>query len=291
MLAIVNPTAGNGKAGHLGHDLPARFAAAGIDLHVAITQWAGHGTQLAEEAVAQDWDGVVAVGGDGTVHEVVNGLGDAPIPLGILPVGTGNDFARALGIPKNLNQCIEVIAAGHRRRVDLGEINGRRYVQVAGIGFDAQVAAAVTAHRQRLPGGGVLPYLWGILQQMVSYRNSLLTITIDGKTHQQPTLLIAAGNARFYAGGLKICPHAEIDDAMLDVCIVGDLTHLQRLNVLARVFSGSHIQHPSVSYHKATDIRVEGPSHLLIQADGQIIGHLPAHIRVIPRAIDVFAPR
>jgi len=296
VFAIVNPTAGNGRAGRLSRRLKDLFAAHGIRCHIRITEAPGHGTELAAEAARDQWDGIVAIGGDGTVQEAVNGLLDSSIPLGIIPVGTGNDFARNLGIPRNPHQAAAVIGARHVRRVDLGEVNGRRYVQVAGVGFDAQVAAMVSANRSRLPGGGALPYLWGALHQLMTFRNRELTITLkpdDGRDEVQrvPALMVAVGNSRFYAGGLKICPEARVDDGLLDVCIIGDLTRWQRVEVLARVFSGSHVRHPKVHYARASALHIDGPRDLLVQADGQIIGHLPATLRALSRAITVFAPR
>lgn len=296
VIAIVNPTAGNGRARRLGQQLDDLFAAHGIRCHVRVTEAPGHGTELAAEAARDQWDGVVAIGGDGTVQETVNGLLDSPIPLGIIPVGTGNDFARNLGIPRDPHQAAAVIGAGHVRRVDLGEVNGRRYVQVAGVGFDAQVAAMVSENRSRMPGGGALPYLWGALQQLLTFQNRELTITLqrtgaDDEVHRVPALMVAVGNSRFYAGGLRICPEARVDDGELDVCIIGDLNRWQRVEVLARVFSGSHVRHSKVRYTRARAVRIDGPPDLLVQADGQIIGHLPATLRALPQAITVFAPR
>lgn len=295
VFAIVNPTAGNGRARRLGQRLNDLFAVHGIRCHVRVTEAPGHGTELAAEAARDRWDGIVAIGGDGTVQEAVNGLLDSPIPLGIIPVGTGNDFARNLGIPRDPDRAAAVIGARRVRRVDLGEVNGRRYVQVAGVGFDAQVAAMVSANRSRLPGGGALPYLWGALHQLMTFQNRELTITLQGSEGEQevrrvPALMTAVGNSRFYAGGLKICPEARVDDGLLDVCIIGDLNRWQRVEVLARVFSGAHVRHPKVQYTRARALHIEGPRDLLIQADGQIIGNLPATLRALPQAITVFAP-
>lgn len=290
LLFIVNPTAGNGRGSRIARLLADAVKARDIHGVIRVTKRPGHGEELAAEAGAESWDGIVAVGGDGTVHEAVNGLAGSDVPLGIIPVGTGNDFARALGIPRQPLPALDVITAGHVRSVDLGEVNGRRYVQVAGVGFDAQVAAAVTRYRSRLPGGGALPYLWGILQHMATYKNQPLTLETDTDTIQRDALMVAAGNTRNYAGGLMICPDAQLDDGLLDICLIGDLSHLERVSVLARVFSGGHTRHPKVSYGKLTRLNIDGPRNLLVQADGQIIGHLPAELRVLPLAGRVFAP-
>lgn len=290
LLFIINPTAGNGRAIRIGRMLADAVKSRGIHGAIRVTERPGHGEELAAEAAAQSWDGVVAVGGDGTVHEAVNGLAESDVPLGIIPVGTGNDFARALGIPRQPLPALDVIVAGHVRSVDLGEVNGRRYVQVAGVGFDAEVAAAVTRNRARMPGGGALPYLWGILHKMATYKNQRLTLETEGGTVEREALMVAIGNTRNYAGGLMICPDAQLDDGLLDMCLIGNLSHWQRVNVLARVFSGGHVRHPKVSYGKTPWLNIDGPSNLLVQADGQIIGNLPARVRVLPLAGRVFAP-
>ncbi|MBE3590961.1 MAG: diacylglycerol kinase family lipid kinase [Firmicutes bacterium] len=285
-LIVVNPKAAAGRALRLWRAVEPEVQAA-FACEVRLTERPRHATELARAAVQAGVRTVVAVGGDGTVHEVVNGLAQTDAVLGILPFGTGNDFARALGIPLHAGGAVAVLRGGAPRVVDLGRVHGHFYVQVAGTGFDAVVAKRVNESGRA--GKGALPYVLSILSTLFTYRNADLRLAAERRL-QGRALLLAVGNTSFYAGGMKVCPGADPADGRLDWCWVGDLSKLETLSALPRVFGGSHVRLPKVATGRAPAVEVEGPADLPVHADGEYVGTLPARFECVPRALRVIAP-
>lgn len=286
---IVNPTAGGGRALRVWRSL--LQADASIGERVYYTDEPGAAEELARRAAREGASAVVAVGGDGTLHEVVNGLiGLERAPaVGVIPCGTGNDFARSAGLPRAPRRALEVCKSGYTRRVDVGTINGRAFINVAGFGFDAAVAKEVASR----PGGGTgaIPYLMAVLRLVRTYRPKEMTITVDGRAFRTPLLFGAVGNGSTYGGGMKICPRAAVDDGLFDLCLAHDLKPVETLANLAGVFFGAHVRHPKCSYRQAQRVEVDGPPEVLVHADGQLLGNLPARFELLPRAISFLFPR
>lgn len=291
-IFIVNPTAGGGRARRVEAVIRARLMdRAAPEPEFRFTERAGHAVTIAGEGAAAGFDPIVAVGGDGTAHEVANGLlgfsGSIP-SLAVIPVGTGNDFARSVGIPMDLGEAVEVAVggAGVARAIDAARCGDRYFVGVAGAGFDARVARAVNAAPPRMKIGA-LPFVWYTLREIVRNRNVELVIQLDGTTITQRSLLVSVSNCRFSGGGMQLAPEALPDDGLLDVCVVGDASVADVVRLLPRVFSGGHVGHPKVAIHRAARIRIDGPPEVDAQADGELIGGLPLEIAVIPGALRV----
>lgn len=289
-LVLINPKAGAGRALRAWKTVRELLRES-----FAIEEWTserpGHATELARRAAALAPDAVVAVGGDGTVHEIVNGLVGSEVPLAILPFGTGNDFARALGVRSDPRQAAAVLAGGRTRRVDLGRVHGHYYVQVAGTGFDAVIAARVNAGGRA--GTGPITYVRHLLATLLTYRNRpaiLRPLGTGDLAAAGPVLLIAVANTPYYAGGMKICPGASPEDGLLDWCRIGDLTRLEVLRALPLVFSGAHVRLPKIETGRAPAVEVDGPPDLPVHADGELVGRLPARFECVPRALTVFVP-
>jgi diacylglycerol kinase (ATP) len=292
---IYNPTAGGGRARRLMDQLASRLAEV-AELEVMATRERGHATELAR-AVADRADMVViSVGGDGTHHEVVNGLlPDGVAEVAVIPAGSGNDFAASLGIPGDPEAALTVALNGTPRRVDVGHAETRDraeyFLTVVGAGFDAEVAGLINSRsRAKARTSGKALYLRGILDTLVRYRSDALTITMGDRRETRPTLLIAAGNAPRYAGGIRICPDAVMDDGLLQVVWVRGLPRLRVLPLLAQAYSGAHLKNPAVETFAADQLTVDGPDRLFVHADGEILGHLPLHVRVVPRALRIRTP-
>lgn len=285
---IVNPIAGSGRARRLWPAITAELRSRRVAWDTFETEGPGHATDLARKATAAGYTAVVAVGGDGTLNEVVNGVGTGGVPVGLIPLGTGVDFPRTAGVPKDPRQALEVVLAGRVSHIDVGVVNDRLFCNVAGTGFDAQVAARVNQAGNKQ--GGPIPYIKAVFQTLFSYENAPFRITLDGVSQQVTSLLMAVGNGRFYAGGMMICPRADIRDGQFDVVIAGDIGKLGTLLTLPRVFSGAHLRHPKVTYQRARRVVVEGPAHLGIQADGELVGHLPATFELRPGALPMLLP-
>jgi diacylglycerol kinase (ATP) len=283
VLAILNPVAGRGAAARVWRQI------GGLTTRwdCATTQYRGHAGELAHAAATDGYARVVVIGGDGTISEVANGLAHSNTCLGIIAAGTGNDIARNLNIPRDPRRAAALADTGVPSTIDLGEVqasHGRRYfVNVAGLGFDAAVAHRVNAIPKRL--GGTLPYVGGVLQTLWRYRSPRLRLGLDDEPREGRVFLVAVGNLQSYGGGMRIVPAARADDGLLDVCIVRHLRRLEVLRMLPRLYSGDHIRHPAVEIVRCHSVSVDGDPGVLCQADGELLGELPARFAVLPRAL------
>ncbi|MDR7556261.1 MAG: diacylglycerol kinase family lipid kinase [Armatimonadota bacterium] len=286
VCAIVNPQAGWGRGARIWPQVRSVLEQAGWSIAATMTERRGHALEVARTARA---DLVVAVGGDGTAHEVVNGLlaTGRGGPLGIVPVGTGCDFARAIGLPRDALAAARALPGCGLRQVDVGRVNDRYFVTIAGVGFDGEVAARVNRWPKLV--GGTVMYVAGILTTLATYTPAEVDLEVDGASTRERIFLLAVGNTAWNAGGMWLVPGARPDDGVLDAVVAGPLGRLETLAVLPKVFSGRHVHHAKVRQVRARVIRVRG-GPLAIQADGELVGRLPATFSVVPRALTVLAP-
>jgi diacylglycerol kinase (ATP) len=283
---VVNMTAGRGRTRQTWPQL-ARLVGSSAD--VRFTEGPGHATELAAAAAAAGAECVVAVGGDGTAAEVATGLIGTEVPMAIVPTGAGCDIARGIGLPNDPQESLRRLLQGALsvRPLDVGMVNDRVFLTVAGVGFDAEVAAEDA--RTRRPGmGGTWPYLLAILRVLARYRPTPLLLRLDGVELSGRFLLVALCNTQFYAGGMRIAPYAVPDDGLLDVVAVGDLTVLETLTTLPRVYSAGHTHDPKIRFERAAQVEVESPDSLVVHAGGEIVGTTPIRASVRPGAISVF---
>jgi len=301
-LLIVNPAAGEGRALRLTPWLAQWLRFAGSGARLVETKAPGHARELALHAADGGHDRVVAVGGDGTVQEVVNGLLEAgsALSLGILAGGNGNDLARSLGLPHRATDAFAVALGEDTTRIDVGRaIRGegstakvRYFVAAGGIGFDAQVAAAMAGPRRRWQRGR-LGYALSTLHELQRFRNRALHLTLetpDGEREiDRRFLFVAFANGRYYGGGMLICPDATLTDGLLDLCLVGDISRLEAIRQLPGIYRGRHVNHPAVEFQRATAARLEGERGTLAHVDGEPFGALPLRIEVEHLALSVAA--
>lgn len=291
-MVIVNPAAARGRGQRAWSTIRQMLKSDGIHLDEVVTQQPHEGMSAVAQAVRDGYDTVAAVGGDGTTHWVVNGLmhsrTDRLPAFAIIPGGTANDFPRCLGIPKKPELAARLLMHGVRRRVDVGLVNDRYYATISGVGFDAEVAQEVNRWPKVI--GGTVLYAAGILKMLVTYSPVQTRVTIDGQTQGLRMFLLAAANTNWYGGGMYMAPHAQIDDGELAVVYATDLTKLETLAVLPKVFSGEHLKHPKVFHTMAREVRVESDTPLAIHADGETVGRVPAAFSVVPRALEVIVP-
>lgn len=313
---IVNPLSGAGKGRRLAARLGAWLKQQGIVAPFALTQAPGHGRALAAEFLRQGHQFLIVVGGDGTLHEVVNamvagsggpanaapprprhGVGsiavspdEPPRPLlAILPCGKGNDFARALGIPTRWENWLAMLQAGSTRGVDLGCGGGCAFTTVAAVGFDAEVSERVNAARLR--GAGSTLYLLTALRHLCRYQPKLLRLSGDFGVYDGRVFLTAAGNTPYYGGGMRITPGADPSDGLLDVCIVEPMSKLAVLRLLPSVYTGRHISSPRVRCERTRTLHIESPeAPLWLHADGERLCQTPAAIETLPQAVRFLVP-
>lgn len=286
LALVVNPAAAGGKVARSLAEAIAALDAAGADYRVTETRDLAHACQLAEEA-AKDGEAVVAVGGDGLVGCLAGALRNAPVPLGIVPGGRGNDFARVLGIPKAVPEAIAVIRAGHERLVDVADADGQPFVGIASLGFDSD--ANRIANETRLIKGNLV-YVVAALRALAAWKHATFTVAVDGEEHTVRGYSVAVGNSRAYGGGMFLIPHAELDDGRLDVFLSAEASKLSFLKGVPKVFKGTHVETPSVSFLSGEVVRVDADRPFTVYADGDPIGELPITVRVTPRCLRVIVP-
>ncbi|HLV81020.1 MAG TPA: diacylglycerol kinase family protein, partial [Chthonomonadaceae bacterium] len=221
-------------------------------------------------------------------RDVAAGLAGTPALLGVLPLGTGNDLARALGLYGSLERAVETLFTGRPRRLDLGCALGRPFLVAAGCGFDAVVAARVNRGGPLLRGTAA--YIAAVLECLQTFRPAALRLTLDGQPLEARAMLCTVANAPTYGGGMRIAPDARLDDGWLDVCLVGDVGRVEFLRAFPRVFRGTHVTHPKVTMLRARHICVESDPPLPVNVDGDVLGATPATFTLAPHAISVLAP-
>lgn len=283
-LFIVNPAAGNGRAREVIDRSRGTFPGP-AEVHISTSP--KDAEERAYRAALEGFSPVVAVGGDGTVQQVANGVMRCPEPppMGIVPAGNGNDLVRTLRLPRDPERAIPLAWSDVAGAIDVGTCNGRVFLNVAGVGLDTKVAQAVNAR----PDGsrGRLTYVTEALRELRRYENPELMLHLDDLTVVTKSLLVAIGNGRYFAGGMKVCPAAEPADGFLDVTVGGDLTRLETIALLPTIFVGQHGRHRKVAFHRVRRVRIDGPPGMAVQLDGEIVSSLPTEIGICPRALRI----
>lgn len=258
-----------------------------IRVVVRVTTAAGDAEAMAERAVAQGYRTIVAAGGDGTVNEVVNGIGEADVTFGVLPIGTMNVFALELGIPmNNLRKAWEVIEAGHTRCVDLPTGNGEYFVQLAGVGLDAEVVRQTTPDFKRALG----PVSYVVsLAQVAAGRPPDLTIT-DASGTIRTGCFVLIGNGRFYGGSLVLFRDALLDDGLLDVVVFKNQSHWDVMRYVHAILFQAHPELPDVEYFQSESIKVESEGDVPVELDGEITGFAPVEFKIAAHKLRVLVP-
>ncbi|MFC4766823.1 diacylglycerol/lipid kinase family protein [Effusibacillus consociatus] len=286
-LLIVNENAGRGKTKKRWPQFQHYLNALGIEHDVHLTAAPKEAIEVARMAGADQYSYVVAVGGDGTVNEVVNGIAGQKIAFGVLPAGTGNDFARMLNIPRDPRLAVRRLSDRNHTAVDLMEMNGQLVAGAIGIGFDGAIAEDInrTSWKKRV---GPFGYVLSMLKLIFTFPPFTMHLKIDDRSFVfQNCWLVAVGNSKFYAGGMKICPDAKHDDGLLDVCIVHNMSPLQLLKLFPSAFSGNHVLHPNVMCLQGKKVRVLTDPAVPIHGDGEILGRTPSEILIRPQALTV----
>jgi len=282
---IVNPVAGGGRAYRKIPEIRRIMKKKLIDYKIFITKYAGHGKILARKAALSGFKVVVAVGGDGTVLEVVNGIKGTPAALGVIPVGTGNDFARFFHIPKKIEKAIDVLIMGNVKVIDAALINGiLTFGNIASTGIASETAALAVRFKKFL--SGIWAYLVALLNVLFRYKPYSVKIKMDGKEIKKDITIFAAGVLSYYAGGIKLLPGADPHDGCLDVMIVGRVNKLKILVLLPLVIFGKHVHLKSlVETYRTKKVEIEADKEIPITVDGEILYSSKIEIKVEENAI------
>jgi diacylglycerol kinase (ATP) len=289
LLFIVNGQAGKGKGKKHWSQIESYLDGLGISYDVHFTAGPKEATEVARRAAGRPYTHVIAVGGDGTVNEVVNGLYGQPAVFGVIPTGTGNDFARMLQIPRDPLLAVQTLFTGRSQKIDLMQFNNRLIVGTIGIGLDGAVAEEINRSHWK-KRFGTSGYVISMLKQLRTFRPFTLILDVDEtKVQLDRCWMVAIGNSSFYGGGMKICPNAKYDDGLLDVCIVNDFSRPEILAIFPSVFFGKHVRHPKVLYFHGKKIRVRTEPCVYVHGDGEILGQTPGEILIHPQALNVIS--
>lgn len=279
-LFILNPWAGRGTGAKVIQRVMQAATDQGLDYHVMLTSRPRHAVEIAREA-AGSYDRVVAVGGDGTVHEVVNGLLAASneastMPLGIVPIGSGDDFANHLRLPAHsIEKCVARIAHGQPHPLDAGRVNDEYFMNEVGIAFEAQVT--VESHKVTAPIGPLL-YLVAIFRAMGSYTQPRLHVRWQGGEVQRQMLMVSVANGHRAGGGLQIAPDADCRDGMFDLLMADALGRAEMLRLLPKVYQGKHVGEEPVTIVRTPWVSVASDSPLPVHADGEVLWTDTRHV-------------
>ncbi len=286
---VVNPNARGVPSPERLMLAPAWLRVAGWQTAVEYTRGPGHATELARAAAAAGVGVVVAVGGDGTVNEVVNGLVGTDTALAVLPCGTANVWAREIGMPHAPDRAAAAIHRGWLRRVDTGRVGSRHFLLMASLGLDSQVAALVEPLRKRR--WGALAYAGRGLREAIAYTSHRAMVWLDGQRLDCNLMVMVVGNTRSYGGVLQVTNEARVDDGLLDVVVYNGSGVNRLLRHLARTLLGRHANTGESVYTQAREIRVELPRPLPVQADGDVVGSTPVEIICAPGSLWAVVPR
>jgi len=256
------------------------------DFEFHFTRERNHATELVQE-VGGDFDVVVSVGGDGTINEIVNGMPDLNKPMGILPIGTGNDFARSCSMKiGDLESAVDVLLAHDVRKLDVGEVNGRRFINVMGLGFEGRANDI----------GKMLPFLHGAPKYLIAiggtyltYRRMPLKVKFNDFVIDEKVFLISIGNGWNVGGGLQLTPKAKLDDGYFDICYVQNISRLRILQVFNKLYDGTIEEVPEMEMHRTRELFIESDQPIPAHIDGESFEPVQRsfHVRLIPQAQEI----
>jgi len=227
---------------------------------------------------------IVSVGGDGTLFETINGMANKKVNLGIIAGGTGNDFIRSVEIPTDIYEALEIIKNGKIKDIDLGMVNGKYFINVVSFGIDGEIVRITDKIKKYIKGSAA--YLSATLKSLVVYKAKSMLIEIDGVKYHREAYLVAVGNGKYFGGGMKVLPNAEIDDELLDICIVKKMSKVKLIALFPSIFSGKHISIKGVEYFKGKKVSIKSiKDKIIVNADGNLIGPSPAKIEILNKKI------
>jgi diacylglycerol kinase (ATP) len=295
---LVNPASANGSTGRRWPEIAHRAGAAGLIGDSFLSRARGDLTELARDAVAEGAELLVIVGGDGSVSEVVNGIaGQDGVAVALIPRGTGWDFARSLGIPRNVDRAIDAALTGETRTIDLGRATYRLwsggegqtwFANAASAGMSGAIAQRANDTTKAL--GGKVSYVWATLAVFARWSNTEVQVTVDGEKRRGRMHDVIVSNGPYIGGGMKICPDADLEDGAFDVLLIGDLTKRDLLVTLPKTFRGKHLPHPRAELLRGATVTVDAPEPLPVELDGEQPGTTPARFDIVPRALRVRVP-
>lgn len=296
---LVNPASANGSTGRRWPELARRLADAGLVGDTLFSEAAGHLSTLAREAALGGAGLLVVVGGDGSVNEAVNGLAgiDTPPAVAILARGTGWDFIRTFGIPRDAEQAADVALHGRTVEVDLGRVTFKAWDGSDGVSWFANVASAgmsgAIAQRANTTTkalGGKASYLWATFAVFAGWSPTETRISVDGEIRGGRMYDVVVANGRFFGGGMKMCPDADPADGLFDVLTIGDVTRRDLVQTMPKIYRGTHLPHPKAELLRGATVTIETDTPVPVELDGEQPGTTPARLELVPGSLRLRVP-
>jgi len=301
-VLIVNPRSGNGATGRNWTKISQEIMRGlKTDIDVRVTERQGHGTTLASESIKEGYERVVAVGGDGTINEVMNGffekgrLINPNAALAVMSIGTGSDFVKTLEFPTTPFEAAERIRQGKVWTIDLGkctftgldgEEGSRFFINIADFGSGGAVVDKVNRTTKVL--GGQISFLWGILTTLPTYKNKLTKYRVDDSPEEEKVLnTFIVANGRYYGGGLKPAPNAELDDGVFDIVSIGDVGFFEAVSSLGKFRKGTYLEIPKVTFSKGKTVVASSEETQLVEMEGEVVGRLPARFEMVTKVMKI----
>ena len=293
---ISNPISGKGESLNVAIKMHKILKLNGFEVKIKNTRGQGDAKTLASEAVQDGAESIIGCGGDGTIHEIINGISTinpkhSKPKLGIIPTGRCNNLAKELKLDNNLNKLSQLIINSQYNAIDLGKVNETLFATVAALGFDSKVAEYVDNGNHPKFLTGTLSYLYGIFAVLFKFNCPKVSIRGDFGSYTGNIFLVASGNTPDYGGDFKITPNAKIDDGILNICIVKNISKIKALFLLPRVFFGTHVKHPKAIYEPSKSLSISSENTISIWADGEYVGTTPATISILPKTLKVYSTR
>jgi diacylglycerol kinase (ATP) len=294
---LVNPASANGRTRKIWPELAHRAARLGLEGETLFSERPGHLIELAREAVDRGAELVVAVGGDGTLNEAVNGIAETGVPLATLPLGTGMDFVRTYGIPTKFEDAVRVAVEGDTRTIDAarvayrtwsGEDATRWFANVGSVGMSGAVAQRANSMSKRL--GGRVTFFYALTRVFLAWENTEMTVTLDDGERRGRMHDVILANGQWHGGAMWLAPDAKPDDGLFDVVFIGDINKRDFLTTAPKIYKGKHVGHPKVEIVRSATVTVDAPEHLPIEVEGEQVGTTPARFEIVPGALRVRVP-
>ena len=299
---VVNPASGNGNTGKQWDEISGRILGLGIEHEALMTHAPGDATALAARAIKEGAATVVAVGGDGTINEVANGffvdgVDPSAAALGLLPMGTGGDFRRTVGVPQEFEAAIALLKARRLRSIDAGriEMKGldgeplvRHFVNIADAGIGGVVVERVNRTTKKL--GGRVSFQYAAMMTLLGYRPQQVVVESAEGRFEGAAQNVVVANGQYFGGSMHVAPRAVPDDGLFDVVVFGDIARFEALRSINDIYSAKHLQNPKVRGWQSAQVRVTSAERVLVDVDGEMCGTLPALFTVVPAAIQLVVP-
>ena len=299
-LVIVNPNAGRQKGIKDWENISNLLKKYSIEFEHRFTERKRHAIELTREAIRQGFRKILVVGGDGTMNEVINGVfsqdtcSSVEVTLGMITVGTGNDWGRMFGIPHDYEEAIKIIRAARICIQDAGVVHyfhgtrreSRHFVNIAGLGFDALVVKRTNRAKDRGRSSKTI-YYWTLIRSLFSYGHTSVELIIDGKPVENDTFSISLGIGRYSGGGMMQTPNALTDDGLFDITIIKKMRKGEIIRSLKKLYDGTILDHPKIEGYTGKNIKIDSDPLIHVEADGESLGHSPIEFQIIPKSVNV----